>query len=516
MWKQIDQYVDKHHIIESGDRILLGLSGGADSICLARYLLSLRDRGQISLAALHVNHELRGEESRGDEVFVRNFCLDHRIPLDVVRIDVALEARRLGCSLEEAGRTVRYRLLRECAGHRNCNKIAAAHHRGDQAETLLLHQIRGSGFRGLAGMKPLQNDLIRPLLALSRAEILSILCRLGQTFREDSSNRSLDYHRNYIRHRILPAMKEINSGAEDHLAGLAGRMAELEEYLDPLLDRAFRENVACCSPDCPGGSDSTEYGVRPEAVLIRESILDRHPFEQREVIRKALALIAGKEKDLGRVHYEILDKLLNNNVGKRNHLPEGVMAVRIRPGLLLVRKTEIHGSYLFDILKALELTGAEADGLIRLIKGTDSGESENEDGYEDTLPDFGPGSDPLHFQGNLVRAVLYCLEGNDPSALKTDCSICLDYDKIKGQLAFRHRKAGDYFICDHQGHRKLLKRYFIDERIPAAFRSSCILLTQGSRVLWIETGRISEDCRVSDKTRHMLVIELDIIRKQDR
>lgn len=515
MWKRIDRYVDKHHIIEDGDRILLGFSGGADSVCLASYLLSLREEGRIDLAALHVNHELRGEESREDERFAEEFCRLHRIPLEISRVDVAGEARRLGLSLEEAGRLVRYRLLRETADRKDCNRIAVAHHRGDQAETLLLHQIRGSGFRGLVGMKPRQKELIRPLLDLSRAEILTILKRLGQDYREDSSNRSLDYHRNYIRHRILPDMKQINPGAENHLADLAGRMADLEDYLLPILDKTFAETVDLFQGVGP------DHEGRPEAVLIRQCLNDRHPFEQMEMIRRALALVSGKEKDLGRIHYEILRQLLHNKIGRRNNLPEDVLAVRIRPGLLLVKRTEADDPALYAYLMGLGMTGAEADGLTRMIKGEGNGsvresrKAEDDRDHEDIVPVPGPGEAPMCMQGELVRADVYYLEGNDPGTIKTDCRICLDYDKIKGQLVFRHRKAGDYLICDRQGHKKLLKRYFIDERIPASFRSSCIMLAQGSHVLWVETGRISEDCRVGEKTRHMLVIELDKIKEMD-
>ena len=241
MWSALDSYVRKHHIIKEGDRLVLGLSGGADSICLARYLLYLRDQAGVDFEAVHVNHMLRGEESEGDAGFVVDFCNHFRIPLSLVDVDVASEAGRMHCSVEEAGRLIRYRSFRRVAREKGGTKIAVAHHRKDQVETILLHQVRGTGFRGLAGMRPVRGDIVRPLLSTGRDQILSILEELGQDYREDSSNRSLDYQRNCIRHRILPALEDLNPRVEDHFFRLADRMADLEEYLTPRMDALYGE-----------------------------------------------------------------------------------------------------------------------------------------------------------------------------------------------------------------------------------------------------------------------------------
>ena len=488
MWSAVDQYVRKHGIIEEGDRLVLGLSGGADSVCLARYLLYLKKRIGIDFEAVHVNHKLRGDESERDAAFVADFCTCFQIPLTVFDIDVLSEAKSMRCSVEEAGRLIRYRFFRQVAGERGCGKIAVAHHRKDQVETVLLHQVRGTGFRGLSGMRPVRGDIVRPLLSTGRGEILAILAELGQDFREDSTNQSLDYQRNCVRHRILPALEDLNPRAEEHIFGLADRMADLEDFLTPHMDALYRQMVR----ELPGDLAMEDGNVcqddvsrdrerRPGSVFVHRKIKDKSRFEIMEVIRRAVSALKGSGKDLGAVHYEIVEELLYNKAGKRNHLPDGIRAAALEEGIVLFREG--------------------------MDEGTDR--SRDMEAWEEEVPQLPDLKQPcIHWKGEMLEADLYYVQGNKRTGIKTDCEICIDYDKIKDKLTFRYRKPGDYFICDSLGHRKLLKRYFIDSKIPAGERGSCLLLAEGSHVLWMQTGRVSEECRVSENTKSMLLVNL--------
>ena len=179
-WERVDRFLKKWKLIERGDHILLGISGGADSVCLARYFLAKRESLALNLYAVHVNHMLRGDEAKRDEEFVREFCRQWNIPLHVEYRDIKKESREKKCSEEEAGRLARYECFTNYARQHQCSKIAVAHHQNDVAETILFRMIRGTGVQGMAGILPVNGEIIRPFLCLSREEIIDVLKELKQ------------------------------------------------------------------------------------------------------------------------------------------------------------------------------------------------------------------------------------------------------------------------------------------------------------------------------------------------
>lgn len=225
-------------------RVLCALSGGADSVCLAHLLKSLEDTLGIRVYAAHYEHGLRGEESLRDLRFVEGWCRAQGIPLVTERADVRAYAERKRMNLEEAARELRYAFLERCADELGCTRIATAHNADDNAETVLLHLVRGSGARGLSGIPPRRGRLIRPLLETTRAEIEDYLRRHALPHVEDSSNRDERFSRNRLRARVLPALREINPAA----CAAIGRAAELarrdEKFLDGLAADWLRENGA--------------------------------------------------------------------------------------------------------------------------------------------------------------------------------------------------------------------------------------------------------------------------------
>lgn len=224
------------------EAVVCAFSGGPDSTALLLELKRLRDQGRIGpLYAAHFEHGIRGQESREDLAFCRRLCLDLRLPLFSESGDVPAYAEGEGLSLETAARKLRYGFLRRLKGALGADVIALGHHRDDQAETVLLHLVRGSGMTGLAGMAPRSGDFIRPLLDVGKADILAYLAERGQSCRQDSTNALTDASRNRLRQEGMATLRGINPRAAEHIAACADRLRAEDEYLDGLAQRALDE-----------------------------------------------------------------------------------------------------------------------------------------------------------------------------------------------------------------------------------------------------------------------------------
>lgn len=221
--------------------ILIGLSGGADSMALLHALLELKEEMGCSLFACHVNHGLRGEESDSDELFVRSVCHRLRIPLKVFKADVKGEALRTGKSTEEAARDLRYACFQEACAELRCEAIATAHTLNDSMETVLFHMARGTGIDGLTGIPPLRDNIMRPLIDRTREEVEEYCESSKISFVVDSTNLDETYSRNKIRHRVLPALKEINPGFYGSMRGMMDSLKQDALFLSRLSDRYVNE-----------------------------------------------------------------------------------------------------------------------------------------------------------------------------------------------------------------------------------------------------------------------------------
>ena len=325
-WERVDRFLKKWKLIERGDHILLGISGGADSVCLARYFLAKRESLALNLYAVHVNHMLRGDEAKRDEEFVREFCRQWNIPLHVEYRDIKKESREKKCSEEEAGRLARYECFTNYARQHQCSKIAVAHHQNDVAETILFRMIRGTGVQGMAGILPVNGEIIRPFLCLSREEIIDVLKELKQDYVDDSTNKCEEYSRNYIRHRILPEMEHINKKATVHVSELGMQMQELLAYITPKMDALYKEKVV--------------HRENGELFLEEQVFYEMDLFEQKEILRRMLFEICGHQKDISLVHIEQLLTLMGNQEGKQQDCPYNVLARKTGEGLVLTKKSK--------------------------------------------------------------------------------------------------------------------------------------------------------------------------------
>lgn len=314
-------------LLESGDCIVAGVSGGADSMLLLTLLLELRTRLALEIHVLHINHCIRGSEADSDEEFVRAYCEQRSVSFEAVRIDVPARARVSGRSEEEEGRAARYEAFIEAAGRFKANKIALAHHRDDLAETVLINLFRGTGLSGLKGIPASRRlsevTIIRPLLSMTKAEIVGMLRANGIAWVEDGTNYDNRYVRNRIRNELMPfAVREINENAAGNIARCAVQVAEAEDFLDSITDDTFgklRDEGAIVADQV-----SKEACVR--ITIDRAELLKLHPYLAKRILMLVLENVGGSLKDIGDVHVSALFGLLDAPTGRCIDLPYGVRA----------------------------------------------------------------------------------------------------------------------------------------------------------------------------------------------
>ena len=532
--EKIMKYVDQHALLSPRDRIVVGLSGGADSVCLLLILQVISGKMPLSLCAVHVEHGIRGQEALEDTAFCRQLCETRGIPFREVHCDVPGMARREGLSLEEAGRKARYETFARVREEWGGTKIAVAHHREDQAETLLLHLFRGTHLAGMQGMRPRQGVIIRPLLDVSREEIEAWLCAQGVFWRTDSTNLTDDYARNRVRHRILPEARQINAAATAHLAEACDAIGEVMDYMEAEAERLYRlcrikrpmdaqtdrivadkfqelerttddemskqedGKQSLTGVDCRTKQKEIENNQleSQEGVTLNVNILAAAPpVLARFVLKKAYTDCCGQCKDVGAVHYVALMGLLAGETGKQLDLPHGVRAEKNYDRLTLYTTKQQENRRDNSWRASTEpVTEGMPEYSLPIQEAATAPDAVSQTIF---LPD-----------GSQLTFSLEDFKKGTGIPIKTYTK-WLDYDTIKRSLVLRHRRPGDYLIINDQGGRKKLKDYFIDEKIERRERDRLWLLADGSHVLWVIGGRMSAACRVTERTEKVLKIHAD-------
>ena len=462
MLKKVRDYLREHEMTAPGDAVIVALSGGADSVCLLTVLKQLATP-EFLLRAVHVHHGIRGAEADRDEAFAQKLCESLSVPLCVAYCHVPAYAAEHGLSEEEAGRILRYQVLEKEAGKWEQElpagsrvKIALAHHRDDNAETILHHLLRGSGLTGLAGIRPVQGRRIRPLLCVGREEIRAYLEAGHISWCEDSTNQSPDYTRNRIRSQVLPLLKTaVNEQAEEHILQAGQIIGQADAYLRQQAEEIWQEAV-CGREEDLAAIPLTAFARQPE---ILKTYLIRHMLDQ----------LHPGWKDIGSRHFTAIAELAGKPVGSRLDLPGGLMARTGYETLEIVRKTEREVSV---------KTESGADGEIH---------------GRQTVPE-------LH--------MTVFSRQKDQEIPKNQYTKWFDYDKIKGTLSVRTRRTGDYLILPSGGS-KTIARYMIDEKIPKEKREQILLLAEGSHVLWVVGFRISEYYKIEEHTENILQVTCD-------
>lgn len=338
---KIYKYIKEKQLIQAGDRVLLGLSGGADSVCLLALLSELRKRLPFSLYALHVEHGIRGAEAERDLRFSREMAERFSVPFFSVHVDVPGFSEREHLGGEEAARILRYRALREKLKElpgEGEGKIAVAHHQDDQAETVLHHLIRGSGLRGLGGMEARSGELIRPLLSVSRKEILAELSERKLPYIMDSSNSDIHYSRNRLRQVVLPELHSINENAAEHLARTAELMREADGFFQREAEHFLAEYGEIVeNPE----TDSGEHGILKEISLPIPRLMEYPELLRRYIIMEAVRQMGTPLKDWESQHFEDISALIGKAGGAHIDLPYRMSAEHIKKNLCVRLNREI-------------------------------------------------------------------------------------------------------------------------------------------------------------------------------
>lgn len=514
--------MEQHHIIKQKEKIVLGLSGGADSVCLFHILNVCRVKYQIELFVVHINHGIRGEQAKEDQNFVEELCERYQIPLRVVREDVPAIAKREKKSLEEAGRTVRYEAFRKIQREIGADYIAVAHHKNDQAETVLHNLCRGTGITGLSGMKVERDKIIRPLLCAEREEIEEYLKIKGQPYQIDSTNKDNRYTRNMWRNEIIPLMKKgINAQTISHIADTASMMGEIADFVEELGKSAWERMVET---------------KEKKMILDLEKWKQEHIVIQKWIIQNMLYQISGKQNNIGQIHVLDMMELANKQVGKSLDLPYQLKAERIYRGILLEETDNMKKDSLMAVQSKKDLRREKAwldfDGeevweinhsdkelpqskLVKFstyqIEKLDSERKKEGDGTEVVE------KETEKVQGNIRKIQLKCLIREDcnldwdslsKKTKKNSCTKWFDYDKIKGSVLFRRMEQADFLQIGDMEHHKKIKKLFKDEKVDAKERERIWLLAEGNHVLWIPGIRVSEAYKINKETKRILEITI--------
>lgn len=420
VFEKIKREVLEKNLIRPGDRVVIGCSGGPDSMFLTEFFRKYREEWSLELIIAHVNHGVRGEAAKKDAEFVRDYCLRHSLTYRLYNTNMNQKAAEWQVSPEEAGRRLRYRFFYRLAGEKG--KVAVAHTFDDQAETVLMRLIRGSGPDGTGGMEEKKGQLIRPLLGIRRRELIQALESRGIEYRIDGTNLETEYTRNFIRRKILPLMKELNPNVKSALVRYSELEREDREYFERETEKYIGRYVAFENGD----------------AIFDDKVLDLPEALGNRILRSLFERVAGTGKDFTKHHTEILREGLTLQSGKSLDLPE-------------------------DIVLSSEF------GKYRLGK-------RREPVREEVFLRIGRNQTPWGiFTVEYVEE--YSISGKREAVFSGDLPV--------ETLKLRIRRPGDRMIPFGRSSNVKVKDIFQSEKIPVSRRDDIPFLLSGEEILWI-------------------------------
>jgi len=445
----------EYNLINKNDNIVAGISGGIDSVVLFDLLVRLMNIIDYNLYVAHVNHGVRGDEADRDERFVEKLSQRYNIPFYSRKVDMNGYAKEKKISSEEAGRILRYEFFRKILNDVGGGKIAVAHNKNDQAETVMLRIIRGTGIDGLRGMQFQTQDIIRPILNIKRNELEEYLTAHKLDHVEDYTNVETVYQRNKIRLELFPYIEEnFNPNIVDSLYRLSKNAQIDSDALDIIAEKKY--NLLVKKKD-------------NNSIIIEGALLNKElPAIKNRIIRKAIFCLCNDIIDIEKKHIELVTDLLEKNMtGKSLNITKGIVA-RISYGNLYL---ELSNQPIKTVFKPKELSIgeniAEELGLKLMIEEID-------------LKDV---------KYNLTNTKYF------------------DYDKIEWPIILRTRRENDIFYPLGLGGKKKLKKYFIDKKIPQEERDRIPLVCDSNNIIWIIGYDISDIFKITNKTQRVLKMQ---------
>ena len=450
--QKVLKFIDANSLIRKGDKILVALSGGPDSVFLLYFLKKYQSRLSASLAAFHLNHLLRGNDASMDEVFCKDLCASMNVPFYSVRKNVKQFALNKKVSIEEAGRILRYSELNKILKKISFNLIATAHHSGDNAETVLLNLIKGTGLKGISGIPVKRNNVIRPILLLSKDEILKYLQMNNVEFRIDSSNLQIDFERNFIRHELLPLIKKnLNPAVENSLFSSSQNFKSLYSYLLNVTNKVFGE------------------------VSLQDSVL-KIPLDSLNTLNDNLLTFSLKEivernfsESLTYKDITSLKGLISKQTGRSINLSSGLIAFKERGEVKISR-----------VNNSREVNRNS----ISVVKGKEI----NINGYTISVK-------PVKFEQISM--------GKE----KTREFISADHI-LKDDFIVRNWRNGDLFFPIGMKGTKKISDFLNELKIESHKKKDQLLLLNGKKIVWVIGHRLDDRFKITKNTKNFLELYL--------
>lgn len=467
MCRKVLSYIKDNDLIQAGDKVLVALSGGPDSVCLLNILFELKEELNINIAAAHLNHLLRGEDAFKDEKYAVDICNSMGIQCFVKRVDINSYSKEHKLSSEMAGRNVRYDFFEEILKKQGFNKIATAHNANDQAETVLFRLMRGTGLEGLGGIKVSRdNKIIRPILCLTRDEVEEYINSKKLNPRIDKTNFEKIYNRNKIRLDILPYMKEnFNEDIIQTLNRMSLLIQKDNEFLESLSISFYNK---CCI-EC-----DDYFIIKKEIFKEEESIVSR-------VLRHAVAKYSKSNYDFEMKHIYEISYLAKKNSGKVLDLPNGVYAENIYGDI-----------YIKNSKRKRDINNIKEEIIL------------NKNNINKNTVQFNNFS--------IEFLAINNFEGSNISLNESNLIKYFDLDKIKNDILIRGRKNGDKIIPLGMNGSKKLKDIFIDMKIPKEERGNIPILCFDENIAWIIGIRTSEEYKLTNKSKNILKV---VVRRKE-
>ena len=489
-YNKVKQYIEKHQMITEDDLVAVGVSGGADSVCLLHLLWRFQQEIPYRLIAIHVNHMVRADAAQ-DAAYAEQLCEQLGVPFFLKEVDMSGYAKEQKLSSEEAGRILRYQafeeIVEEQRKEREVCKIAVAHNANDRAETMLFHMFRGSGIKGISSIMPVRESVIRPVLCLEREEIESYLKENSLTYCTDSTNTEDIYTRNKIRHHVLPyAEQEICQGAVAHMSELADDLYKMEDYLAEQTQRVYKACVEKCEDKTAAGN--RHRGIGCALCIRRERLMSEHPVMIERVFLQCLEQMIPHRKDITRQHIAALKELMQKEGSKELSLPCGVRAYKEYDVLYLVRE--------MDSVQEDKVPSEQDTNSDRVYEISPP--------MTISVPGTGDFTFEVYGQDSDIYQQIFCQ--NEQNIPENRYTKWFDYDKITTTLLLRTRRPGDYLTIDAFLHNQSVKQYMINEKIPKMQRESMYLLADGAHIMWIPRYRISQYYKVDQSTKRILQV----------
>ncbi len=473
--KAVEQTIARHRMFTQGDRVLIGVSGGPDSVALVKVLMTLAPKQSLSLRIAHLDHGLRGQAGERDAAFVTTMARQLDLPCHQRHEDVRAFAKHAGLSIEEAGRRCRYAFFEQVVATEGYHKIALGHQADDNAELILMNLFRGSGPQGLTGIPPVRAPrIVRPLIAQRRTAILKYLQTTRTAFVEDESNQDPSFLRNRIRHQLLPELKDTYNpniiGALNRLSAIA---REEEEWLATVMQPLFDQALVSATPDRMSLSLDTLHAL-PVAA-------------QKRLLRMALQQLKGELRRITHRHINHILALASNPRADRClDLPDRIQVHRTPSTLDFINRA----------------------GTPHVENKQPDDQAQPSFEYVLPAPKAASGSLSLEAIGCVLHFTILTIEQVRPFGGAGQKAAFFDMDKLHFPLRIRNLRPGDRFHPLGAGGTQKVKKYLIDHKIPRGQRSRIPVLISDTRIAWLAGHRIDDSVKVGAATQTILKCEL--------